>query len=310
MTKNDILPSIVLKHTLFMLAGCVLLLGVIVLVGWHTHNIALIQVSPVFVPMQYNTALGFAFSGAALLAFIKGYRRRQLMFSLPVFVLGILTLIEYVGDIDLHIDQLFMQHYIDHINLNNSHPGRMAPNTALCFSLTGFTFLLALGRQRWVTAMTGNLGAIIFSLGVVAFVGYLTNISTAYGWGALTKMAVQTTLGFMLLGLGLLLVAINRDHSVSKAKQWLPEWLYWPVLITGATLTGTTWQAAYSHELEMLKTVGRGSGLATESLLVFGIFTTIAAALALRSSIHQPDRLSLQEANRVTLPSSLSSLFA
>ncbi|KKL68166.1 hypothetical protein LCGC14_2127690, partial [marine sediment metagenome] len=38
-------------------------LGCLVLFGWYTHSVTLIQVSPYFVPMQYNTALGFLFCG-------------------------------------------------------------------------------------------------------------------------------------------------------------------------------------------------------------------------------------------------------
>ena len=42
-----------------------LLLGAIVLVGWYTHNVSLIQIRPEFVPMQFNTALGFFLRGVA-----------------------------------------------------------------------------------------------------------------------------------------------------------------------------------------------------------------------------------------------------
>ena len=42
-----------------------------VIIGWYTGSRTLIQVLPQFVPMQYNTALGFVFSGAALLLLIR-----------------------------------------------------------------------------------------------------------------------------------------------------------------------------------------------------------------------------------------------
>ena len=40
-----------LQVTVYLLAAASLLLGVVVLVGWYTHNTALIQVNPAFVPM-------------------------------------------------------------------------------------------------------------------------------------------------------------------------------------------------------------------------------------------------------------------
>jgi hypothetical protein len=112
------------------------LLGVCVLLGWYTHNIALIQISSAFVPMQYNTALGFLLSGLGLMFLHLGFSRLLTFVGTLVLLIGSLTLIEYVFGFDLGVDQLLMEHYI---TTETSHPGRMAPNTALCFVLTSLT---------------------------------------------------------------------------------------------------------------------------------------------------------------------------
>ena len=106
------------------------LLGAAVLLGWYTHNISLIQIRPEFVPMQYNTALGFFLCGFALFFLFLDRERTAGVFGLAIMLIGGLTLIEYVWTVDLSIDQIFMHHYI---TTKTSHPGRMAPNTALCF---------------------------------------------------------------------------------------------------------------------------------------------------------------------------------
>ena len=61
--------------TLALLAA---LLGAVVLLGWYTRNEALIQINPAFVPMQYNTALGFLLSGLGLLYSFDHNARYQL----------------------------------------------------------------------------------------------------------------------------------------------------------------------------------------------------------------------------------------
>ena len=53
-------------------------LGLVVLYGWYTHNLALLHVYPTFVAMAYNTALDFFLCGAALLAAAVGRRRLAL----------------------------------------------------------------------------------------------------------------------------------------------------------------------------------------------------------------------------------------
>ncbi|NIO84302.1 MAG: PAS domain-containing sensor histidine kinase, partial [Candidatus Aminicenantes bacterium] len=81
--------------------------------------------------------------------------------------IGILTLSQYISGTELGIDQLLMEHYI---TVETSHPGRMAPNTALCFSLSGIVLVLIYRYKRyWV--LFSVLGSLITGLGLVAFTG-------------------------------------------------------------------------------------------------------------------------------------------
>jgi hypothetical protein len=191
-----------------------LALGAIVLLGWYLHEPALIQVNPAFVPMQYNTALGFALGGLALMGLAWHWPRIAVITGVIVLLTGVLTLIEYSFGADLHIDQLFMEHYID---LKTSNPGRMAPNTALCFSLTGLTVLLTtlFHERARITAWTATLGALIISLGVTALAGYMIGVEGAYGWGHMTRMAIHTAAGFIILGSGFIALAWTRNRLMS-----------------------------------------------------------------------------------------------
>ncbi|WP_019028038.1 response regulator [Colwellia piezophila] len=274
----------IFHYSTYLLAYLILVLGAVVLVGWYTHNANLIQISPAFVPMQYNTALGFFLSGLALIALCQQKKAWQQGIGLAVLCIGFFTLIEYVFKLDIGIDQVFMAHYID---LNTSQPGRMAPNTAICFALTGFTLLMSCfgWQDRRYVALVGTLGAVISSLGVVAFGGYLIGIDTAYGWGELTKMAVHTALGFIVIGLCFFCYSLAQ-HLIYFQKKIPPNWLSWTLAIFGLTLSLMIWQAMSSFEAQQLATLGDSHGRSVaDSLLVFGIFSTLAGVLALRTSI-------------------------
>jgi PAS domain S-box-containing protein len=259
-----------------------LVLGAIVLLGWYLHEPALIQVNPAFVPMQYNTALGFALGGLALLGLAWSRPRIGKITASIVLLIGVLTLIEYSFGVDLHIDQLFMEHYID---LQTSNPGRMAPNTALCFSLTGLTILLAIvfhDRHR-ITSTTATLGALIISLGVTALAGYVIGVESAYGWGHMTRMAIHTAAGFIILGAGLVAFAWAR-HQQELPDQALPHWVPQVIGITGLTITFALWQALSAKEQRMVSAMGEdAANFSDEGLLAFGILLTLALAFRARA---------------------------
>jgi len=259
-----------------------LALGAVVLLGWYLHEPALIQVNPAFVPMQYNTALGFALGGLALLGVTGPWPRIVWITGGVVLLTGILTLIEYGFGVDLHIDQLFMEHYID---LKTSNPGRMAPNTALCFSLTGLAALLTIrfrDRAR-ISAWTATLGALIISLGIVALAGYMIGVEGAYGWGHMTRMAIHTAAGFIVLGIGFVTLAWSRNRQQFPGES-LPHWLPQVIGITGLTITFALWQALSAQEQRMVGEMGAGAvNFSDEGLLLFGILLTLVLGFKART---------------------------
>ncbi len=261
-----------------------ILLGVVVLVGWHTHNVTLIQVLPTFVPMQYNTALGFLVCGLGLLLAVRASAKGALAFGALAAMVGILTLIEYVFGVELGIDQLLMEHYI---TVATSNPGRMAPNTALCFSLTGFALLLsaiAQSHQRAVVAIS-VLGSLVFGLGIIAFAGYAMGLETAYGWGHLTRMAVHTSAGFIVLGVGLIAYAWNCTDTTMEG---IPSWFSTVIGIIVLTFTLSLWQALNAVE---------AIGIAQYFVITFGAVLALALSVAVNRSVVSHRRaLALEEA--------------
>ncbi|MBT4823010.1 MAG: hypothetical protein HON70_45310, partial [Lentisphaerae bacterium] len=237
-------PSRVAVAGLVGAGGVSVALGLTVLVGWYTHSETLIQVLPAFVPMQYNTAVGFLLAGIGLLLAGFGRPRLAMVCGGVVLALGLVTLAQYVFGVGLGIDQLLMEHYI---TVETSHPGRMAPNTALCFGLTGLA-LVVLGalpffRQRPLSL--GALGVAIVALGTVALFGYVSGVETAYGWGHLTRMAVHTAVGFVVLGIGILALAWRESRDQGRA---LAQWSPVLVLVAGAAVALLLWQALLAQE--------------------------------------------------------------
>ena len=223
-------------------ATLIALIGVMVIIGWYAHIVPLIQVYPAWVPMQFNTALGFIGVGLALLSLQCRYTTPTKVLALLTLILGGLTLSEYLMGMSWGIDELFMKHYI---TVNTMSPGRMAPNTALCFTLTGLGLVMLIQR-RFDRGLPGAaiVGALIMGLGTVAFVGYISQVEAAYGWGQWTRMAIHTAIGFMIVGIT---IVLQEQQAQLKSSYRSPPFLWsWVVGILGITVTVAFWQALYT----------------------------------------------------------------
>ena len=249
-------------------AGLSALLGGTIIFGWHTQNIALIQIHSTFVPMQYNTAVGFLLCGIGILSMSFNYKRLAMICGGTICTIGILTLAEYVFGANLGIDQLLMEHYI---TVETSNPGRMAPNTALCFGLSGLALLIMRDTKRlkWYCHALGYLASIIIALGVVAFFGYLSGTTTAYGWGNLTRMAIHTATGFIVVGTGLFMFAWREETVKNKGE--IPRWFAFVIGIGVLTTSVALWEALnvqLGPQKSYLPLAVLGDGLLTAVLLV------------------------------------------
>ena len=199
-------------------------IGLTVIIGWHLNSPALIQVRPGFAPMQYNTALGFVLAGVMVLTLTLKRQNFTMLLASGLLVLGSLTLFEYVTGTNLGIDEFFMDAYLMD---RTTHPGRMAPITALCFTLTGLAVALS---HRYHKALISLSASIIF-LSSLSIIGYLIDVQGVYGWGNLTRMAIHTATCFLILGAGLVVLAFKQ-----ASREDTDNWNNLPPALSGIVL--------------------------------------------------------------------------
>jgi PAS domain S-box-containing protein len=231
-------------------------LGLMVMLGWHTHNEGLVQAFPTFAPMVYNSALTLLLCGGGFLAVAFGMPLLALPGAVVALACGLLSLAEQFGQVDLGVDQLLMTH---HLATGGWPPGRISPYGAFCFVLTG-TALALMGMPRpWMyrPVLVALLGSILSAVGIIALFGYFVGVET-YDWGRLIPMAFYSAAGFGVLGVGFLSFAL-RDGRGQDAQ--MPLWLPIPVAAAGATTTLCLWQALAAHSgLQIERTIDSEAG--------------------------------------------------
>lgn len=195
------------RRVLFLIAGGgIVFMATGVLVGWLCHIPTLTSVSSVYPSMKFNTALAFLFAGLATMlvdsAEKKIFKYLYLALSAAVYIIGLLTLVEWVFRVDLGFDKLF---YYDPTAVDEltQFPGRMVGASALSFCILGAAYMGLMSRsdriRHW--AQYGLHLVTVFAL--VALMGYLFNLTAAYELAHFTSMAIHTAVAFLALSLTL-----------------------------------------------------------------------------------------------------------
>ena len=180
------------------------LIGAMALAGWVAGMDVLKSVVPGQVTMKANTALSFMAVGFSLWVLSRDRPGRQLApmaraAALAVALFAAVTLTQYVHGHDLGIDQALFEEPAGAVG--TSHPGRMAPNTAVAFMLIGTALILLDVRLRnWRPAPA--MALLAAALGLLALLQYASGITNLYGVSTLTQMAIPTAFAFVVLGVG------------------------------------------------------------------------------------------------------------
>ncbi|MFH2232282.1 MAG: GAF domain-containing protein, partial [Patescibacteria group bacterium] len=224
MKTISILPKFS-RTTLSYAAGAITtVVGLLVLIGWAFDIEILKSPLPGAVSMKANTAAAFLLAGLALILLQRSRPIANALVrfcALVIALVGFLSLCEYLFAWTLGIDEILFRE--PGVLIATSHPGRMAPNTALNFALLGFAFFV-LTIQRFRSSLLVEFPLIFsLSISVIGLTGYVTGLLDLTGLGpvAYTKMAVHTAGAFIILCIGMLFTAYGQQRSPVTIEQKL-----------------------------------------------------------------------------------------
>lgn len=239
-------------------------IGCLVMVGWIFDIGTLKNVLPGLVTMKTNTALGFVLGGLSLWLWTaatdrdgkarRGNKKRLYSIvyasSFLVLLIGSLTLVQYYFDWNIGIDELLFKEATDAVG--TSAPNRMAPNSALNFFILGSAQLLLLSGRRRNYVVAQILTIVAFLVAFLGFLGYAYGITSFYGIGSYTQMALHTAIAFILQSLGMLLahpdrglmaVLVKNHAGGIMARRLSPAAIAIPPILGWSILAGYRWRA-------------------------------------------------------------------
>jgi hypothetical protein len=242
------------------------LLGLTVLVGWYAHSLLLIQVLPYLPAMQRNTAMSFALCGLSLYLIVTERRKAAVAVAALPLLIAFAVGLQFLLNANFGIDEWLGPGYV---TVLVPSPGRMSQLTIGSVLLIASALIAASLRRAasYSSAILGLTGSVIATIGLVSFFSYLIAQRNAYIWGHIARVSLQTQLGMLLMGSGLLAAGWKENLQAPLFPRWLPlsAWLTVSVCVLGL------WQAFVLNE-------GRSVAGLSHSLLVGGMM--IAALFA------------------------------
>jgi sensor domain CHASE-containing protein len=224
-------------------------LGLFALIGWHAGIAAFVQMHPSLAPLQYNTAWCFLLSGTALYAFTHHKHAFTFIAGLMVSTLAGLTVMEYLFDVSLGLDQLFFH---SHPGTSLPCPGRMSTVSAVCFLQVGHALTLVGFKtaSRLRPLALGLLGSVVMALCATAISGYAAGLEGTDVLGQLSRIALHTAAGLGILGLGIFVIGWNEG---CRPGERLPRWLPLPVALAIFSASLILWQALDSRQTRQIE---------------------------------------------------------
>lgn len=252
-------------------------IGFVVLAAWYWRQMFIVQIAPNLAPMQRNTAAGFILCGTGFLCWSETRHRSKYtqLCGLMAASLGLLTLLEYIFSINLHIDQFLGP---AEAMAKAPYPGRMSVLTAFSFAVTGAALFAGGGRSSHRKELALAIGgALVSAIALASTFGYFLGTGVAFGWSQVSFMAAHTAVAFVLLGSGLVVraTAMHRDAKQSPGPENSPpRWLPWCLYVVLITILLSLWQAVMASTGPASGTSRLGGALAAFLLVSVILFFT------------------------------------
>ena len=219
-----------LTRTSAALGAIVSALGAVVVAAWVMRWDGVLRVHPALPVMQFNTALLFVATGAALVAGTREARRAQAILGGSILLLAIPTFLQFPLQRDLGVDTLL---WLPHTGSEGFALGRMAPSTAAALLLAGLAFLAG-PSDRLRSPVAGGAAAVILALSGFALVEYMFGSRGGNAWSRYARMAVHTAAAVGMIGAGLWCLAWRDGVRTDRYPAWLP----WTGASAALVLTG------------------------------------------------------------------------
>jgi len=207
-------------------------LGIAILVALLFHRATYAKLLPASVPTPPASAIGFVACGLALIGVALWVPRVTSMLAMVTLSMVVTVAAERAFALGPRVETLVAA------NLGAADWQAIAPNTAVVLLLAAAALLMRHAHRwfaQWLEAIA-VLGSIIFGIGAVGCVGYMTGVPS-YAWQARAPMSFLSAICSAVLGLGILMSACRYSELDESG---IPRWFSLVVCTGAMAITAST----------------------------------------------------------------------
>ncbi len=221
------------------------LYGLLVLVGWWSDIVILVQPRSYDAVLPANAGVCFLLIGLAPVMFATGWKQSGLVLGFAASILGLATLLQNPLGVDFGIDQLLVRHETLVVGPRVARmPAALAATCALAALL--LTWLAARPRDGRLPVFLGFTGSLVLAYALTGLLAYRSGLNDVPVWQTYGQIGPHTAFALILLGGGLILRAAREQPEGNSVG---PHWLWLPVTVCGVTLTFSFWISLREREL-------------------------------------------------------------
>ncbi len=176
-----------------------MIIAAFVMLGWFLEIPILTRLNEAFPSMKFNTALSFFLMGLTM--WFYQHRVRYLLVII-VCILGISSMFQSILGVDLFLEELFVEDFIE-------NSGLMSSATAICFLLMSVGWIIRDSENRKTIQAAHLLFNTVSIISFLSLIGYTFGIETSDRLEFMSSMALHTSVLFIVISTGSLLPFVN-----------------------------------------------------------------------------------------------------
>jgi len=248
------------------LGGALSLLGLFIVLGWHTHQTEWVQWGRDLPPASYGAGLAFFLAGMGILGLFSSNSSISLFFAGLTLIVSLLT---------------HSNHWLKLLSFFEIAAVQLPFGTQVCLFVGGAVILAGWRGMERLAVMQGLGGLLIAAAGFVAGLGYLTGMRGAYQWGTGVGISPQEAVGLVLFGLTLACYGWERERQLGRRQLFQ---LPWQVGLSVLAATALLWNGLRIREQDKFEAwvVGKTDAIRSELVTRLDAYTKAMAHLTRR----------------------------